>query len=173
MAQMRRYSAGLIEYSLDTFIRNPHLVTLLILGNPYQLYWNDEGDVRGFHIFDTETGELEFIENPNTMFHKIYYNEDKKKLINPKPYDGSYVKIIAEKASPARLNKLVVDNLYDVGIHDIKVIENLDLSIEDDVEVEAEDTLTTLTNYVNAMEDVNKDKVIDIFKSLYIEAQEV
>ena len=33
------------------------------LGNPYQLYWNDEGDTRGFHIFDTETLETEFIEN--------------------------------------------------------------------------------------------------------------
>ena len=55
----------------------------------------------------------------------------------------------------------------------LKVIENIDLSIEDDVEVEAEDTLTTLTNYVNAMEDVNRDNVINIFKSLYIEAQEV
>ena len=142
------------------------------LGNPYQLYWNDEGDTRGFHIFDLETHELEFIENPNKMFHKIYYNEDDKKLINPNPYKGSYVKVIAEKSTPIKLGRLV-DKLYEVGIHDLKVVENIDLSIEEDVEIEAEDTLTTLTNYVNAMEDVNKDNVINIFKSLYVEAQEV
>jgi DNA repair exonuclease SbcCD nuclease subunit len=143
------------------------------LGNPYQLYWNDEGDTRGFHLFDLETQELEFIENPNTMFHKIYYNEENQKLINPNKYKDSYVKVIVEgTSSPVKLSR-VVDKLYDTGIHDIKIIENIDISIDEDVEVEAEDTLTTLTNYVNAMDDVNKDSVISIFKSLYVEAQEV
>jgi len=143
------------------------------LGNPYQLYWNDEGDTRGFHLFDLETQELEFIENPNTMFHKIYYDEGKSSLINPNKYKDSYVKVIVEgSSSPVKLSR-VVDKLYDTGIHDIKIIENIDISIDEDVEVEAEDTLTTLTNYVNAMEDVNKDGVISIFKSLYVEAQEV
>ena len=144
------------------------------LGNPYQLYWNDEGDTRGFHIFDLETYELEFIENPNTMFHKIAYNEADRKLINPNKYKNCYVKVIVEgKSTPQKLSK-VVDGLYDTGIHDIKVIETLDYSIDDDVEVEAEDTLTTFTNYVEAMdESFNKSKVISIFKSLYVEAQEV
>ena len=61
-----------------------------------------------------------------------------------------------------------------MGIHDLKVIENQDLTIDEDIEIEAEDTLTTLTNYVTAMDgSFSKDNVIDIFKSLYIEAQEV
>ena len=142
------------------------------LGNPYQLYWNDEGDTRGFHIFDMETQELEFIKNPNQMFEKIYLNDDKK-LFNPNKYTDKYIKLIVEKASPNKVSN-VVDKLYGVGIHDLKVIENQDLNIDDDVEIESEDTLTTLTNYVMAMEeDVNKDNVINIFKSLYVEAQEV
>ena len=59
-------------------------------------------------------------------------------------------------------------------IHDLKIIENRDVLVDDDVEVEAEDTLTTLTNYVNALEDdVNKENIIEIFKSLYVESQEV
>ena len=50
----------------------------------------------------------------------------------------------------------------------------LDHVIDDDVEAEGEDTLTTLTNYVNAMdEQIDKSSVIQIFKSLYVEAQEV
>ena len=80
--------------------------------------------------------------------------------------------IVEGKSTPKRLTALI-DKLYKVGIHDLKVIENFDVSIDDDVEVEAEDTLTTLTNYVNAMDDVNKENIIDIFKSLYVEAQEV
>ena len=56
----------------------------------------------------------------------------------------------------------------------MKIIENFETKIDDDVEIEAEDTLTTLTNYVNAIDsDVNKENIINIFKSLYVEAQEV
>ena len=143
------------------------------LGNPYQLYWNDEGDKRGFHLFDLETFELDFIENPNQMFHKIYYNEDKPQPLPTDIVNSSYVKLIVEKSTPKKLLK-TVDRLYDAGIHDLKIIENQDLTIDDEVEVEAEDTLTTLTNYVAAMDGgFNKDNVMNIFKSLYVEAQEV
>jgi DNA repair exonuclease SbcCD nuclease subunit len=143
------------------------------LGNPYQLYWNDEGDTRGFHIFDMETYELEFIENPNVMFHKVYYNEDKQKLFNPNKYKDCHIKLIVEKSTPKRLTG-IVDKLYGVGVHDLKIIENLDAQLDDDVEIEAEDTLTTLTNYVNALDSsLNKENLINIFKSLYVEAQEV
>jgi len=144
------------------------------LGNAYQLYWNDLDEVRGFHIFDLETGELEFIENPNNMFNKIFYNESKKKLINPNKYKDSYIKIIVEeKSTPQKLSNLV-QSLYQVGVHDIKVHEQFSLDVDDDVEIEGEDTLTTLTNYVLAMDEQHdKDGLIDIFKSLYVEAQEV
>ena len=42
------------------------------LGNPYEITWSDYNAPRGFHIFDTKTRELEFIQNPFHMFHKIY-----------------------------------------------------------------------------------------------------
>ena len=81
--------------------------------------------------------------------------------------------MVEDKTEPARLAK-IVDDLYQVGAHDIKVVEQFSYDVDDDVEVEGEDTLTTLTNYVLAMDDgVNKDSLINIFKSLYIEAQEV
>ena len=142
------------------------------LGNPYQMFWNDEGETRGFHIYDLDTGELEFIPNPNCMFNKIFYKEGM--LIKPAKYRDTYVKIIVEgKATPAKLTAFV-DKLYKVGVHDIKVIENYDLGVAEDTEIESEDTLTTLTKYVNAMEvDLNKENLIGIFKSLYVEAQEV
>ena len=144
------------------------------LGNTYQMYWNDEGETRGFHFFDLKSGELEFVPNPTGLFNKIYYSEKDSKLINPHKVAGSYVKIIVEdKSSPVKLSQLV-DKLYSAGVHDVKIIENFDLSIDEDVEVEAEDTLTTLTNYVVSMEeDYNKENIINIFKSLYVEAQEV
>ena len=38
------------------------------------MYWNDCGDKRGFNILDTETMEIEFVENTNTIFEKIYFD---------------------------------------------------------------------------------------------------
>jgi DNA repair exonuclease SbcCD nuclease subunit len=147
------------------------------LGNAYQMNWNDEGEKRGFSIFDVTTQELEYINNPFPMFHKLYYNESKPKLIKYHTYEHSYVKIIVEdKSTPKKLSH-VVDELYRAGVHDVKVIDNMDITLDDDVEVESEDTLTTLSNYVSAMEgnvtDQNKANIVEIFKSLYAEAQEV
>jgi DNA repair exonuclease SbcCD nuclease subunit len=144
------------------------------LGNPYQIYWNDEGETRGFHIYDLDTGELEFVPNPTPMFHKIYYDESKSKLFNPNKYKDSYIKIVVEGTSTPKKLASLVDKLYQVGVHDIKVIESLRADVDDEVELEGEDTLTTLTNYVNALdEQVDKSSVIQIFKSLYVEAQEI
>ena len=142
------------------------------LGNPYQMFWNDEGDTRGFHIFDLDTHELEFIKNPTSMFRKIYFN--KGELINPNQYQKLFIKmIVGEGVTPINVSNLT-DALYDNGCHDVKIIETLNTDVEEDVEVESEDTLTTLTNYVNAMDDnTNKQNLIEIFKSLYIESQEV
>jgi hypothetical protein len=43
------------------------------LGNPYEITWADYDDPRGFHVFDTNTHELEFIQNPFKMHHKLEY----------------------------------------------------------------------------------------------------
>ena len=48
---------------------------IFYLGNPYELYWNDVNDARGFHIFDTDTLELTPINNPYRMFYNIYYED--------------------------------------------------------------------------------------------------
>ena len=57
------------------FHHRSHSENIYYLGNPYQMYWNDYGDVRGFHLFDTETTKLKFIKNPYNMFAKIYYDD--------------------------------------------------------------------------------------------------
>ena len=143
------------------------------LGNPYQLYWNDEGEQRGFHVFDTDTGELDFIPNPNSMFHKIYLNSDSD--IDSSIYEDKFTKIIVgDNVKPVTIHNLV-ENLYDHKVHEVKVVENPNLiAIEEEVDVEVEDTMSLLTGCVNNLEsNLNKNNLIEIFKTLYTEAQEV
>ena len=67
---------------------------IFYLGNPYQIFWNDAGDKRGFHIFDTETYKLEFIQNPYTMFEKVYYEDTNSKLYDARHLKDKIVKVI-------------------------------------------------------------------------------
>ncbi len=45
------------------------------LGTQYEMTWSDYKCPKGFHIFDTQTRELSRIENDNTIFKKIIYND--------------------------------------------------------------------------------------------------
>ena len=105
------------------------------LGNTYQIYWNDEGEERGFHIFDLETQNLEFIKNPNKMFHKIYYDETKKKLFNPNKYRTHTSRLLL-KVNPHLYVCLVSLILYMMLVYDIKVIENYEIEVEEGKTIE-------------------------------------
>lgn len=147
-----------------------HNVTYL--GNPYQLYWNDEGDTRGFHIFDMSSSRLEFCANPYAMFYKLDYEEGQK--IKFEDYSGAYVKVIANgKTDPKKLHQFV-QKLNDANVYDVKVIENYADVVIGDIEIRAEDTLKTCENYIDAMGDeVNKENLITILKNLYLEASRI
>ena len=45
------------------------------LGTQYQIMWPDHNCPKGFHIFDTETRELERIPNDLAIFKKIIVNK--------------------------------------------------------------------------------------------------
>ena len=59
------------------------------------------------------------------MFNKVFYNESEKKLINPNKFKDSYIKVVVEgKSSPTKLGAFV-DSLYRMGVHDVKVVEQV------------------------------------------------
>ncbi len=145
------------------------------LGNPYQIYWNDYGDKRGFHEFDTETLDLKMIKNPYTIFNKVMYDDDTYNTTEDfDEFKDQYVKIIVqEKTSYLTFDKFV-EGVYHGGAHDVKIIENFDLNADEDEWVEVEDTLTTLEKYVNDLEtDLSKPSIFTILKNLYTEASQV
>ena len=143
------------------------------LGNPYQIYWNDWGDDRGFHIYDTNTLNKTFYENPYKIFAKVFYDE--RKLPDPKEYSGKIVKVIVErKTDPAKF-EYFISQLYVNGVHEIKVVEDssFESQLEDSLDIEKEDTLTVLEQYVDGMEYHDKDGIKVLLKSLYVEALEM
>jgi hypothetical protein len=144
------------------------------LGNPYQIYWNDYKDERGFHIWDTETLELTFVRNPFEIYEKIFYDEDKK-LPKAMNYKGKMIKLIVENKKDSAKFDYFISQLYVAGVHEVKVIEDssFDTQLADEIDIEKEDTLTILERYVDDMEHSDKSGLKDILKSLYVEALEI
>ncbi len=152
------------------------------LGCPYEITWSDYDDPRGFHIFDTETRELEFIRNPLTMFHKIWYDDSNTTMEqvvnrNYEPMRNCYVKVIVTNKENPFWFDMFIERLEKVSPIHVQVVEdhlNLDLESDDEIVSEAEDTLTILHKYVNTLEvNVDKEKLETKIKDLYSEALSV
>ena len=148
------------------------------LGTPYEIYWNDWGDPKGFHTFDLETRELEFIPNQYTMFEKIYYDDSKMDYVNSdiSKYDKKFVKIFVENRQDYFSFDKYLDRLYkEISVHDLKIVEDFsDLSadfVHDDIVEGAQDTMSLLDKYVDEIEtSLDKNKIKSKLKSLYVEA---
>ena len=148
------------------------------LGNPYEIYWNDCGDVRGFHIFDTETLEHTPVNNPFNIFEKIVFDNTDHQTFDARPYENKIVKVIVQdKGKGTKLDKFI-DKLYKVGVAELKTIENIDygtgfVTYEDQGQ-DSEDTLTLLSKYIDEVETrVDKSRVKKLLQSVYQEACEV
>ena len=148
---------------------------IFYLGNPYQMYWNDADDPRGFHIFDTETFKLEFIQNPYNMFEKVYYDDTDHKLFDARYLKDKIVKIIVRnKSSQFEFDKFV-DKINKSGCVDLKIVENFAID-DEDVEFtqeECENTVTLLNKYIDDSDfDLDKSIVKEIMQEVYREACE-
>ena len=145
------------------------------LGNPYELTWQDYKDTRGFHLFDLERRELEFIPNPNTMFERVEYDDKESDPIDLDLIDlsGKYVKlVVVDKTDYYKFDKFI-QKLYNKGCYEIKIIEDFSEFEEGqiDEEINLEDTVSVLSNYVDSIEtDVDKEQIKTFMKTLYTEA---
>ena len=144
------------------------------LGNPYQMYWNDYKDRRGFHIYDTESDKLKFVANPYEIFDKIFYDDasvDYNKQ-DVSGYKDKYIKIVVEEKRDYQMFETLVDRLYNVGAHDVKVVETLvDVESADQTAIETKDTMTLLNEYIDEVEmSVDKSDLKKLMRHLYIES---
>ena len=148
------------------------------LGCPYQMTWADAGDPKGFHTFDIENRQLNFIMNDKVIFEKIYYNDKETDYskIDISKYDKKFVKVFVENRTDYYAFDKFLDRLYnDISVWDLKVIEDFsDLSVDfvsDNVVEESQDTLSLLDRYVSEIDtNLDKNRIKDKLKSLYIEA---
>ena len=150
------------------------------LGNPYEIYWNDYNDKKGFHIFDTETLELERIVNPFRLHEKIYYDDSQEDYDkhDVKKYLKKYVKVIVVNKKDLYKFDMFMERLLKANAHEVKIVENFTDAgadnVSDDIVKYAEDTTTLLDKYIDELEiDLDKDRLKNTMRGLYNEAQDL
>jgi DNA repair exonuclease SbcCD nuclease subunit len=149
--------------------------SIYYLGNPYELTWQDYNDPRGFHLFDFSTRQLDFIENPHRMYERIEYSDKETEPVDLDTLDlkDKYVKlVVVDKSDYYKFDKFT-QKLYNKGCHEIKIVEDLSEfeSGEIDEEINLEDTVSVLGNYIDSVEtDVDRDRIKSYMRGLYTEA---
>ena len=148
---------------------------IFYLGNPYEMFWNDVNDPRGFHLFDTETLTHTPIDNPYKLFYNIYYQDTPHQTFDFREYKNKIVKVIVRKKSKPKDFEKFIDKLYASGIEDLKVVENFDIIENEDFDIdEEENTLSILSRYIDESEfEYDKNIIKNIFQDLYRQACEV
>jgi hypothetical protein len=153
------------------------------LGAPYEITWNDYDDPRGFHVFDTETRELEFIRNEYRLFEKIYYDDSGNidyRKIDTNQYKNKIVKLIVEEKENLSNFEDFVERLYKAELTDLTILEDLSeysmrYNEDEEEDLEVGNTSTFLNEYVDSIpednvKDIERKKVKKLLQVIYDEA---
>ena len=147
------------------------------LGSQMEFFWSDAHDPKYFHVIDTESREIEKIHNPYTLFEKIVYNDEKMDYNNydVSNLDNKFVKVVVVNKSDTFLFDRFIDRIQNQDIHELKIAENFNEFIGENVEDEGlavDDTGQLVDDYIEGVDtDLDKDRIKVQMRELMTEAQ--
>lgn len=151
------------------------------LGTQYQMNFSDVYSTKGFHVYDTETDEMHFIVNPNNIFHLFTYDDsntdDIKRIalfLKENNLKGAFIRLKVRCKSKQEIFDKFIDALWEKGIQDLSIIEDL-VEKSTDVEFdESEDTMSIIGREIDAIErPIDKVKLKTIVRDLYMESLKI
>ena len=147
---------------------------IFYLGNPYEMFWSDVGDRRGFTIFDTETLEHFPVDNPYSIFKLVDYVEDC--MDKEQDFENKIVKVIVrEKKNQTKFEKYI-EHLYLQNPAEVKIVENFQVVEGEEIseDVQSENTLSILNRYITESEnELDKSILKNMIQEVYRESCEV
>jgi len=147
------------------------------LGSQMEFFWSDASDPKYFHVLDTETRVLTPVRNPYTLFEKVVYDDSKMDYnsYDVTKFNNKFVKVAVVNKSDTFLFDRFIDRIQSQQIHELKIAENFDEFIGENVgdeEISFEDTGQLLNSYVDAVDtELDKERIKTELQDLMIEAQ--
>jgi hypothetical protein len=156
------------------------------LGAMWPMVWSDYRDARGFHLLNTETYELTFIENPYSPLARLVYDDEHADasfldallssiVADDSPYRDAYVKVVVKSRTQPFAFEQVLDALTKVNPQDIVVIDDVSFDGSDLADAEAVttdvDTVALIREYVeHSTVSCDKMSLLTYLEELYREA---
>lgn len=147
------------------------------LGSQMEFFWSDAHDPKYFHVVDTETREVEKIQNPYTLFEKVVYNDDETdyNTIDTAKFTKKFVKVVVVNKKDQFVFDRFIDRIQNEDIHELKIAENFSEFIGENVEDESisfDDTAEIVDTYIDAVEtELDKNRIKNQVRELMTEAQ--
>ena len=136
------------------------------VGSPYEMNWNDYDDPRGFSIFDTESGSVKYIDNHNTLFDIVEYDNG----LDEWPKSNNIIRLIVKTRDNLETYEKVVHELIRMSV-DLKIIIEDELDIANMSYDESKKQLNTqeyLLGWVDRL-DINNKKYVKTKLNLLFE----
>lgn len=151
------------------------------LGTQYQMNFSDVYVKKGFHVYDTVTDEMEFVENTNNIFHIFTYDDSSvdeikriAQFIKDTNLKGGFIRVTVRVKNKSEIFDKFIDALWEKGIQDLSVVED---QVEKTTNVEfteSEDTMSIIGREIDAIErDIDKTKLKTIIRDLYMESLKI
>ena len=144
-----------------------HNRNIQYVGTCYEMDFNDRDDPKGFHILDTEDLSLEFIQNPTTIHHRIYYPFCEYPLTEDLTgYKDKIVELVITDKDK-HLEKFI-DRLYKSKAHQLTFNDLSEVMVnEAQVEINTESTINILIDTIRESDMKNKIKGITLVNEIY------
>ena len=172
---MAQGSIEMVLVAIDALSNESSLKeNIVYVGTPYEMTWQDFNDPKGFHTFDTETRKLKFFENPDRVFVRIDYDDSQPmQPLDDIDLTDCFVKVVVTNKTDLYKFDQYIQNLYTKGCYEIKIVEDMTEFADGEIgeEIDLEDTMDVLSNYIDSIDtDADKDKIKQFIKTLYVEA---
>lgn len=97
------------------------------IGTPYQLTYGDADDDRGVWLYDTDTGEFDFVSNNMPKFSRVYFDADTFDAKNLDRFKGMNIKITVKNRGDAKKFEKIVESIAAIAA-EVSVIDRIDVS---------------------------------------------
>lgn len=139
---------------------------ILYIGNPQQTTWSDYNSKKGFVVLDTATKEWELIENKNTAYEMIKYNEP----FTPSDYKNKIVRLLANGDTDV---ESIINSLNNIA-HQVEIkYEETKKQIEVKEENEHMTVLDRMLSEINESKFKNKNYLKEYIINLYKQSESI
>jgi DNA repair exonuclease SbcCD nuclease subunit len=153
------FSTSLFENCNNVFSGHFHLKRDLkhinYVGTPFELTWNDYKDEKGLHVYDTKTGDIEFIETQNTPKHlKILVSSTSLEDIDRDLIANNIIRLVidTELTEVQKIDYVEKINSLEPLLFTVDDESIVDFETDEEVEADIKDTLGFLSDFLDITE---------------------